>query len=167
MSSQERREAVQKKRLEIVNYIHKYYKDPKTKRPHPVIRIENALDEIKAKFDPDVATEKQANILVDKIVKVLPITRGDMTGIIKIPLQHVGSAAGVIKKFCPESSDSYDSQHCTYTVGFLPGDYDAILSALQKATQGNFTFDVEGLDSGTPVEENPKKKGKGGKKGKK
>lgn len=30
-----------------MNYIHKYYIDPRAKTPHPPARIENALDELK------------------------------------------------------------------------------------------------------------------------
>jgi ribosome maturation protein SDO1 len=35
-STKERKEKVEQKRKEIVNFIHKYYVDPKTKVPHPV-----------------------------------------------------------------------------------------------------------------------------------
>lgn len=35
-STKERKEKVEQKRKEIINYIHKYYIDPKTKVPHPV-----------------------------------------------------------------------------------------------------------------------------------
>jgi hypothetical protein len=31
-----------KKLCSLVNYLHKYYVDPKNKTPHPVVRIENA-----------------------------------------------------------------------------------------------------------------------------
>jgi hypothetical protein len=55
LTAAERQEKIDKKRKEIVNYIHKYYIDPKTKLPHPVVRIEGAIDEIKvSSFHPNV-----------------------------------------------------------------------------------------------------------------
>lgn len=168
VSSQERRDAIQKKKLEVVNYIHKYYIDPKTKKPHPVIRIENALTEIKAKYDPDVSTEKQSHDLADKIIKILPIKKSSMSGVIKVGHQYVGSVSGIIKKFCFDTTDSYGATGCTYSVGFLPGDYDIILSNLQKITQGNYSFEVDGLDgTANEVEETTKKGKRNAKKGKK
>jgi ribosome maturation protein SDO1 len=53
LSTAERKEKVEKKRKEIINYIHKYYTDPRSKTAHPVTRIEGALSEIKYNIDPD------------------------------------------------------------------------------------------------------------------
>lgn len=50
LTAAERQEKVDKKKKEIVNYIHKYYIDPKTKFPHPVVRIESAIDETKVRL---------------------------------------------------------------------------------------------------------------------
>ena len=47
MTAAERKAKTEKKRAEIINYIHKYYVDPKTKLPHPVVRIDAALTEMK------------------------------------------------------------------------------------------------------------------------
>lgn len=160
MSIQERREAVEKKRLEIVNYIHRYYVDPKTNKPHPTVRIENALADSKAKYDPDRDTVAQANALVDKMLSILPLKRSDMQGVVKVTHQYVGAVSGILKKYCTDINESYDSEGCTYNIGFLPGDYDSISSNLHKVTQGNFKFEVEGLSEGKPEEETPKGKGK-------
>jgi ribosome maturation protein Sdo1 len=47
LSAAERKDKVDKRYREIVTYIHKSYADPKSKLPHPVTRIENALEEMK------------------------------------------------------------------------------------------------------------------------
>jgi len=59
LNDAERREILEKKRNEIINYIHKYFIDPKTKTMIPVTRIDNALTELKIKVEPDQPTEKQ------------------------------------------------------------------------------------------------------------
>ncbi len=45
--------------IHLVNYIHKYFVDPRAKTPHPVTRIEAALDTLKIRVDPDIPVEKQ------------------------------------------------------------------------------------------------------------
>eukprot|EP01130_Rhizamoeba_saxonica_P013348 TRINITY_DN5692_c0_g1_i3.p1 TRINITY_DN5692_c0_g1~~TRINITY_DN5692_c0_g1_i3.p1 ORF type:complete len:159 (+),score=30.56 TRINITY_DN5692_c0_g1_i3:37-477(+) len=47
LTQAERQAIVDKKRREIINYIHKYYVDPKTSLPHPVLRVENAVADVK------------------------------------------------------------------------------------------------------------------------
>lgn len=49
LTAAERQEKVRKKRAEIVNYIHKYYIDPKTKLPHPIARLDGAIDDVKVR----------------------------------------------------------------------------------------------------------------------
>jgi ribosome maturation protein SDO1 len=67
--------------LTVVNYIHKYYIDPRTKTPHPVVRIENALDQMKINVDPDMAAERQVQEKVlKKLPEILPIKRSEMSG---------------------------------------------------------------------------------------
>jgi ribosome maturation protein Sdo1 len=34
----------------LVTYLNKYFVDPKTKTPHPITRIENALETIKVRL---------------------------------------------------------------------------------------------------------------------
>jgi len=81
LTAKERKEKVDKRRAEMVNYIHKYYMDPRTKTPHPVTRIENALDQLSFTIDPHMSAERQ---LQDKVLKrlpeVLPIKKSELEG---------------------------------------------------------------------------------------
>mgnify|MGYP001030765563 FL=1 len=80
-----------------VTYINKYYVDPKTKLPHPVTRIENALDSMKVRaanpaairrgrdtewafarqyrVDPDTPTERQVLDIMKKLPEYLPVKK--------------------------------------------------------------------------------------------
>jgi len=81
-----------------VNYIHKYYADPKTKLPHPVLRIENGLNEIKARIDPESPTEKQVLDIMKTLITVLPCKKMEMEGVIVVPFAHKQAANNVLKK---------------------------------------------------------------------
>ena len=47
--------------------------DPKTNLPHPLQRIENALEEANVKIDEHKSEEKQVEEIVRKLQPILPI----------------------------------------------------------------------------------------------
>jgi len=161
LSTAERKDKVDKRRAEMVQYIHKYYIDPRTKTPHPVTRIENAFEELKITVDPEMAAERQ---LQEKVLKrlpeVLPIKRSEMTGTLTVPSSVIGQAMGVIKKFAQVSGESYTGDNWTAQVSLVPGDYDIFMSDLRNVTKGDYNFDVDG-QSVASMEESEQPKGKG------
>ena len=60
LSAAERKEKMDKKRAEVLDHIHKYTLDPKTNLPHPMVRIENAISQLKVKIDSELPADKQA-----------------------------------------------------------------------------------------------------------
>lgn len=55
------RERTAQKRIEMMNEIHKMYLDPKTKKPHPITRIESAFNQVKGGIvvDPKISVLQQ------------------------------------------------------------------------------------------------------------
>jgi ribosome maturation protein Sdo1 len=67
-----------------VNYIHKYYTDPRTKKPHPFTRIETAFPLIKYNVDIWEPVEKQATAVVKKFIEIqLPMSKTEVEATIK------------------------------------------------------------------------------------
>jgi ribosome maturation protein SDO1 len=161
LTAAERREKVQKKRAEMVNYVHKYYMDPRTKTPHPVVRIEAAFDQLKLNIDPDQAAERQVQEKVLKrLPEVLPIKKCEMSGTLTISNKVVGPAMGLVRKYCQVTGETYTSGNCVMQVSFVPGDYDVFMNDLKAATKGEFSFDVDTQISAS-TEAPPDSKGKG------
>ncbi|MDQ4074466.1 MAG: ribosome assembly factor SBDS, partial [Thermoproteota archaeon] len=52
LTTDQRRKMVEEKKRQIIQYINKNFIDPKTKLPHPIQRIENALEDIRVTIDP-------------------------------------------------------------------------------------------------------------------
>lgn len=164
LSAAERKEAVAKKRLEIVTYLHKYYTDPKAKTPHPIVRIENALDEVKYRVDADIPADKQAQEAAKKIMLIMPMKKSEMGGTMTLPHAHIGAGASVLKKLARVMSENYTDTGCEYVIEFLPGDYQTLLSELGKVTGGDFNFAVDGIEEAAASSSAPSHgKGKGGK----
>merc|ERR1712130_181694 len=168
LTAAERKEMVDKKRSEIVNYVHKYYVDPKTKLPHPTARIERAIEELKFRISGEQSGERQAQELVKKLPNVLPIKKCEIVGYLKVPHKHMGSIGGAISKYVTVVNEKWDGEGCSMEVSLVPGDYDQFLTELNNITKGEFQFDVEGSPgSGDPTAAAAAPAGKKGKKGKK
>jgi len=169
LTDAERREILEKKRNEIINYIHKYFIDPKTKTMIPVTRIDNALTELKIKVEADQPVEKQIQEILKKLPGVLTIKRAEITGVVSTTHQYLGQVSGVLKKYnVTIQGESYTTDGCEYTVSMVPGDYDKIISDLNSATKGDYDFKIDG--QAAPVvaatsEKEPSGKGRGGKGG--
>jgi len=169
-TTEERRAFVEKKRNEIVSYIHKYYVDPRTKLPHPRLRIENALEELKFRVDPHMEAKKQAKEIVKSLPEVLPVKKMVMEATVTIPHKFLGQIYGVFKDLTIVN-ENYTDTGCIYSVTFVPGDYDTLMADLNSLCHDEFEFSISGAPPGQDdlVEENqstrPKKgqRGKGGK----
>lgn len=150
LTTAERKSKMDAKRLEIINYIHKYYIDPKLKTPHPITRIESALDSLKFRIEADVPAERQVQDIIKKMVEIIPLKKSEVEGMLQIPHAHLGIATGIVHKWCTVQRENYNSTGCVYTVSLVPGDYDAFIADMTNATKGDFAFDI-GTENPTSV----------------
>jgi ribosome maturation protein SDO1 len=171
LTEAERKEMIDKRRREIVNYLHKYYVDPKTKGPHPIVRIENALADLKYRVDADTPVEKQVQEIMRNMPGILPMRKMDMTGWITIPHAHLGQVQGQLKKFVTIKHERYNDSGCEFEVQLVPGEYDAVMAMLNNYCKGEYDIKIEGnsdlsVSSSTDGDEKGKGKGKAGRGGK-
>lgn len=137
----ERKEEVERKKLQIIQYFHKYYVDEKNS-PHPEVRIKNALESIKAlNISPDIPIETQAKDLLPKLKNILILKRNEMSGLVKIPHKNIGKCQGILNSLTKITKEIYTDDGCVYEVGFLPGDFDQLINALNTATKGEYQFE--------------------------
>ncbi|MFH0850464.1 MAG: ribosome assembly factor SBDS, partial [Candidatus Bathyarchaeota archaeon] len=72
LTAAQRKEMLDQKLRQIIHIISRTYVDPKTKLPHPAVRIENALQDIRIQIDPFKEAEEQVKDVVDALRRVLP-----------------------------------------------------------------------------------------------
>jgi len=160
---------LKKKRNEIVNFIHKYYVDPRTRAPHPRNRIENALEELKVRIDPNLSAKKQVKEIIKTLPEVLPVRKMVIEALIKIPHKFLGQIYGVFKDVVTITNENYTTEGCEYSVTLVPGDYDPLMSDLNTLCRDEFELSILGAPENTlPPEENQQtgrgKRGRGKKK---
>jgi ribosome maturation protein SDO1 len=97
LTTDQRRKMVEDKRKQIVQYINKNFVDPKTKLPHPVQRIENALEDVRVTIDPFKKAEDQVKSIVDSLRKILPLKSEMLQLVILIPSSFSSTSYNYIK----------------------------------------------------------------------
>lgn len=144
LTSDDRRKKTEETRKQIVQYIHKYYINPKTKTPHPVVIIDNALKEQRYNVTEE-PVEKQVQKIMKTMIEHLPMRKNEVTvmrGTFTIPNAFVGKAQGVLAKHTTILGQNYSSSSCNVDVEFNSGDFDAVQLAVLQATQNEATFDI-------------------------
>lgn len=168
-SDSERKQKLSDKRSEVIAYITKHYVDSKTDKPIPVTRIENALTQTKSKIDPLLPVAKQVTTLLPKLMSVLSMKKGggNLIGTLSVASKFAGSVGGIIRKHSTVLRENFVRGQCRFEVEVH--DQSALISAVQKVTNGEFEFFVDNpvdtsSGAGSVADGNP---GGGGKKGKK
>ena len=97
LTTEQRRKMVEEKKKQIVQFINKSFVDPKTHLPHPVIRIEAALDEARVIIDPFKKAEDQAKPVIDALRKILPLKSEIAKLTVTVPPQFAAQSYSVLK----------------------------------------------------------------------
>ena len=97
LTTDQRRRMVEEKKKQIIQYISRNFIDPKTHLPHPPIRIENAMEQIRLVIDPFKRPEEQAKKIIDPLRKILPLKSENLQLVVTVPSQFSAQSYSVIK----------------------------------------------------------------------
>jgi len=97
LTTDQRRKMVEEKRKQVVQVINRSFVDPKTHLPHPVVRIEAAMEEARVSIDPFKKAEEQAKGVVDALRKILPLKSETLRLTITVPAQFAAQSYSVLK----------------------------------------------------------------------
>ncbi len=149
LTAEHQRKLMDEKRKQIVNLIHRNAVDPKTSIPHPVTRIENALEEAKVKIDYNKTAEQQVNDIVKKIREILPIKYETREIWIKIPAQYSGKSYGILKQYGKLTKDEWNNKGELEVVIEVPaGMQSDMFNDLNHLCKGNVESKVIGSKGG-------------------
>jgi ribosome maturation protein SDO1 len=134
----QRKEMLDQKLKQIIHIISRTYVDPKTKLPHPAVRIENALQDVRIQIDPFKDADEQVKDVVDALRRVLPMSSENVQIALKIPAEYTGKGYSVVKDYGEVKRDEWQSDGSWIAVVELPAAMQIeMLETLGKATQGN------------------------------
>jgi ribosome maturation protein SDO1 len=137
LTTEQRRKMVEDKRKQIIDYISRQAVDPKTNLPHPPMRIENAMEQIRYPIDPYKSVEEQARDIVKLLRPILPLKVEQISVGVHIPAQYAQRAYGAIKTFGAIKREEWRSDGSWYGVLEMPaGSYASFLNKLGEVTKG-------------------------------
>jgi ribosome maturation protein SDO1 len=143
LTTEQRRQLVEEKKKSLVAFIAKNCIDPRTGAPHPPLRIEQALSQIRVSIDPFKSPEEQSKEIIDKLRPLLPIKMEQMRLAVKIPTEFAARAYGALKSFGVISREEWQSNGSWVGTMEMPaGVYGPFIEKLGKLTQGTIQTKV-------------------------
>ena len=85
LTTDQRRKLVEEKRKQIVATIARNFVDPRTGLPHPPLRIEQAMAEIRVSIDPFKDVNEQTKLVIDELRGILPLKSERIKLLVKVP----------------------------------------------------------------------------------
>jgi ribosome maturation protein SDO1 len=99
LTTEQRRKLYEEVRQKVATLIARRAVDPRTKTPHPVQRILNAMDQAKVHVDIFKKPEEQIEEVVSKIKRVLPIKMETRKIALRIPAQYASKAYSHVRAY--------------------------------------------------------------------
>jgi len=138
LTTDQRRKMVEDKRRQIIDFISRQAVDPKTNLPHPPLRIENAMEQIRYSIDPYKSIDEQARDIIKLLRPILPLKVEQLTVAIKISTQYAVRAYGTVKTLGTIKREEWRSDGSWYGELELPaGAYASLINKLGDVTKGS------------------------------
>jgi ribosome maturation protein SDO1 len=99
VSAEYRKQLQEQKKRRIIDMIHKQGVDPRTNAPHPLQRIESAIEQAKVRIDEHRAPEIQVPEILKALRPILPIKLVTKELEITIPAAYAPKAHPILKSF--------------------------------------------------------------------
>ncbi|MCC7574421.1 ribosome assembly factor SBDS [Candidatus Woesearchaeota archaeon] len=143
LSSEHREKLRDEKRKQIINAIHRIAIDPRSGLPHPVNRIESALNESKLKIDEYRKAEDQVQEIISGLKPVLPIRVEEKVLQIRLPMQFAAKLHGFLKAQGSVVSEDWLSDGSYVCKMKIPaGMYADLVDELGSRTKGSAEVNV-------------------------
>jgi ribosome maturation protein SDO1 len=138
LTTEQRRKMTEDKRKQIIDFISRQAVDPKTNLPHPPLRIENAMEQIRYPIDPHKPVEEQARDIVKLLRPILPLKIEQISLGVRIPAEYSARAYGPIKNFGTIKQEEWRADGSWHGILEMPaGAYASFLNKLGEITKGS------------------------------
>lgn len=137
LTTDQRRKMVEDKRRQVIDFIARQAVDPKTNLPHPPMRIENAMEQIRYPIDPYKPVEEQARDIVKLLRPILPLKIEQISVNVRVPAEYAARAYGALKSSGTiRHEDWLGDGSWQGTLEMPAGSYASFLNKLGDVTKG-------------------------------
>lgn len=97
LTTEQRKRLTEEKRKQIVSTIARNFVDPRTGLPHPPLRVEQAMAEVRLTIDPFKDVNEQTKGVVEALRGILPLKSERIKLLVKVPSQFASQSFGALK----------------------------------------------------------------------
>lgn len=148
LTTEQRRALLEKRRLEVINFISRNTINPQTKTPHPPQRIENSMEQAKIHIDAFKSVDEQVPEIVKAIRRIIPISMEKIDFAIKVPAQYAGRASSIIHKYEIKKEEWLNDGSLAAEFLLPAGAKGDLLNELNSITHGEVIVKIIGTASG-------------------
>jgi len=143
LTTEQRRQLVEDKRKQIVAIIARNAVDPRSGTPHPPLRIEQAMGQIRLSIDPYKSAEEQAKLVIEELRPILPLKMEQMKIAVKVFPEYAARAYNAFKSFGTVTKEEWQADGTLMAVLEMPaGLYGPFIDRVGKLTQGSIQTKV-------------------------
>ncbi len=137
LTTDQRRRLVEEKRKQIISTIARNYVDPRTGLPHPPIRVEQALSEVRISIDPFKDAGDQTKLAVEALRPILPLKSERIKLLVKVPAQYAAQSFGALKGAGDITKEEWGSDGGITVIIEIPaGAHSKLLDRLGSLSKG-------------------------------
>ena len=137
ITAEQRKEMLEQKRKQIIEYIRRNAIDPRTNAPHTYSRIESAFEQARISIDVFKPVEMQAREIVKAIKPIIPLKFEEIDIAIKIPPDYTGKAISALYSFGNVLKEEWQRDGSWICVMRIPaGMQGDLMDLLGRVTKG-------------------------------
>ena len=138
LTTDQRRQLTTEKRKQIIAFIARQAVDPKTNLPHPPLRVEQAMEQIRYSIDPFKEAEEQAKEVIKLLRSILPLKIEQVQVRVRIPPEYAARVYGSVKGYGNIRNEEWRADGSWLSIIEMPaGLYGPFLDRLGELTKGN------------------------------
>lgn len=136
LTTEQRRKKIDAKKKMVVERIARISINPRTNTPHPLTRIEIAMNEAKVQIDPFKSVDEQVTAIVKALRPIIPIKIEETAIAIKIPAIYTGQVYEIKRNFTVTKEEWQKDGSFIAVVTVPAGIRDDLFSFLNRMTKG-------------------------------
>jgi len=137
LTTDQRRRLVEEKRKQIVANIARNFVDPRSGLPHPPLRIEQAMAEVRLTIDPFKDVNEQTKGVIELLRGILPLKSERIRLLVKVPAQFDSQSFGALKGVGEISKEEWGVDGGLTVIIEIPaGAHSTLLDRLGSLTKG-------------------------------
>jgi len=143
LTAEHREKLRQEKKQKIIHLIHRACINPQTGTPHPVQRIENAMNEAKVKIDEFRKAEDQVNDVLSLLKPIIPIKTDEITLSIRLGVNYASKMQGILTGYGKIENEVWSSDSYFCKLKIPAGIQEELFDELNSKTHGTAQIELE------------------------